>query len=67
MFACVHKILCPLHMYLYSPFCFLCISYGSDKENLFNNQERLLLVIISFILKTLVFYSVVILRGEMKC
>ena len=67
MFACVHKILCPLHMYVCSPFCFLYISYGSDKNNLFNNQERLLLVIISFILKTLVFYSVVILRGEMKC
>ena len=67
MFACVHKILCSLHMYVNSPFCFLYISYGSDKENLFNNQERLLLVIISFILKTLVFYSVVILRGEMKC
>ena len=46
---------------------FSYISYGSDKNNLFNNQERLLLVIISFILNTLVFYSVVILRGEMKC
>ena len=34
---------------------------GSDKENLFNNQKLLLLVIISFILMTLMFDSGVML------
>ena len=34
---------------------FLYISWDADKENLFNNQELLYMVIISFILKTLVF------------
>ena len=35
---------------LYSPYCSLNIFQGTDKENLFNNQELLKLVIISFIL-----------------
>ena len=43
---------------------FLYISYGADKENLFNNQELLLLVVISFILVPLIFDSGVILQGE---
>ena len=38
------------HQFAYSPFCSLYISLGVDKENLFNNQELLQLVIISFIL-----------------
>ena len=40
---------------MFSPHCSLYISYGTDKENLFNNQERLKLVIISFILMTSMF------------
>ena len=43
----------PLHQYAYSPHCSLFISYGADKENLFNNQELPKLLIISFILVTL--------------
>ena len=38
-----------------------------DKENLFNNQEPLKLVIISFILMTLTSDLVVILQGEIRC
>ena len=37
------------------------------KENLFNNQEVLQLIIISFILMTLMFNSGVILKGEIRC
>ena len=44
----------PQHQYAYSPYCSLYISLGADKENLFNNQEVLQLIIISFILLTLV-------------
>ena len=40
------------HWYSYSPHWSLYISYGTDKENLFDNQELLKLVIISFILVT---------------
>ena len=40
---------------MFSPHCSLYISYGTEKENLFNNQERLKLVIISFILMTSMF------------
>ena len=39
----------PKRYYIYSPCCF---SKGADKENLFNNQEFLKLVIVSFILMT---------------
>ena len=45
------------HWYSYSPHCSLYISYGTDKENLFDNQELLKLVIISFILVTSTFDS----------
>ena len=44
----------------------LFIYKAVDKENLFNNQELLKLVIISFILMILIFYSLVILQGEIK-
>ena len=40
----------PKHHQTYSPYCSLNIFQGTDKENLFNNQELLKLVIISFIL-----------------
>ena len=42
----------PKHQYLYSPNSFLYIALGADKKNLFNNHQRLKLVIISFILLT---------------
>ena len=42
----------------------LYVSYGTDKENLFNNQQLLLLVIISLILVTSMFVFGVILMGE---
>ena len=45
--------LTPLHQYAYSPYWSLFISYGADKENLFNNQELPKLLIISFMLVTL--------------
>ena len=46
---------------------FLYISYGIDKENLFNNQELLWLVTISFILMALMCDSGMILKGEIRC
>ena len=42
----------PLCWYAYSPYCSLYISHGTDKENLFDNQELLQLVIIFVILVT---------------
>ena len=47
--------------YPYSPYYSLYISQGADKENLFNNQQLLQSVIISFILMTLMCDSRVIL------
>ena len=47
----------PWHQHAYSQFYSLDISSGSDMENFFNNQEILLLVIISLILMTLIFNS----------
>ena len=44
----------------------LFIYKAADKENLFNNQELLKLVIISFILMILIFYSMVILQEKLK-
>ena len=38
--------------YAYSPYCSLYISYCAGKENLFNNQEFLQLIIISFVIVT---------------
>ena len=43
--------------YLYSPYPFLYISFVSDRENLFNNQQLLQMVIIVGILVTLLFDS----------
>ena len=40
----------PQYLHSYSPQCSLYISYGSDKENLFDSQELLKLVIIFYIL-----------------
>ena len=41
-------------MYLYSTHCFLYISDSTDEESLFDNQEFVKLMIISFILMTLI-------------
>ena len=51
----------------YSPSCSLYISLFAGKENLFNNQEFLQLIIISFILMTLMCGSGVIWNGEIRC
>ena len=37
--------------YTYSPYGFTCISYCTEKENLFNNEEFLLLAVIPFTLE----------------
>ena len=42
----------------------LYIFHGTDKENIFTDQELLKLEIISFILMTLIFHRVVIFQGE---
>ena len=42
------------------------VSYGTDEENLFDDQELLYLVMISFIPVTLVCDSWVILYGEIR-
>ena len=49
------------NQYAYSPYCFLYISKGADKKNLFTNQELVSLVIISLILMTLMCDSGMIL------
>ena len=63
---CVFPLPCPSafltfntlrHWYSYSPHCSLYIPYDTDKENLFDDQELLKLVIISFILVTSTFDS----------
>ena len=56
----------PLHpnISIYFLHTVLYVSYGTDKENLFNNQQLLLLVIISLILVTSMFVFGVILMGE---
>ena len=42
------------------------ISYGTNKDNSFENQELLQLVIIFPILMTLLFHSEVLLYGEIR-
>ena len=51
----------------YSPHSSLYFSFGIEKENLFNNQELLWLVIISPILMPLLFDCGMILWGEIRC
>ena len=53
--------------YPYSPYSSLYFSFGIGKENLFNNQELLWLVIISPILMPLLFDCGMILWGEIRC
>ena len=45
---------------------FSLICYGTDKENLFDNQELLNLMILSFIFITFAFYSRVKMQGEVQ-
>ena len=52
--------------YAYSPYCSLYISYCAGKENLFNNQEFLQLIVISFVLVTWMFDSEVILKDKLN-
>ena len=47
--------------------CIFSYSVYAGRENLFNNQEVLRFIIIAFILKTLMFDSGVILKGEIRC
>ena len=42
----LHVPFTPKHQYAYSLYCSLYISKGNDKENFFNKQEALQLVII---------------------
>ena len=56
----VRELLTLLNQYAYSPYFSSYISYGTNMENLFNNQE-LQLAIISFILITVMFNSLVLL------
>ena len=56
----------PLHQYTYSPNFLPYISWGAGKENLFNKQELIYLVIIPCILVTSMFDSGVILWGEIR-
>ena len=49
---------------VFSPNCSRYICYSTDEENLFNNQEPLKLVIISFILITPVIVLGVVLIRE---
>ena len=51
----------------YSPLCSLYVFLVTDKDNLFNNQELLKLVIISFILVAVKFVSGVKFHGEIRC
>ena len=53
--GCAFQPFTPSHQNAYSPFCSLYISKDDEGENLFNNQEFLQLVIISFNLMTLKF------------
>ena len=56
-----------LYWNAYSPHCSLYISDGTDRENVFNNQELfLLLLIISFILKALILDWAGILRAGIR-
>ena len=65
--------LCNLTLYTLTSVCIFSIlfsihfSEGTEKENLFKNQEPPLLVIISFVLMTLLYDSGMILLGEIRC
>ena len=47
--------------------CSLSIPYGTDRENLINNQELLEWVVTSCILITFILESAVIMYREIRC
>ena len=51
--------------YVYSPYCSQLASWSTDEKDLPNNQEFLQLIIISITLMTLVFDSVVQVKGKL--
>ena len=64
-----YTYLCSIFLFLddsYSPYCPICISYGTEKENLFDNQGLLKLMIISFIFMNFIFDSRETQKGEMR-
>ena len=64
-----YTYLCSIFLFLddsYSLYCPICISYGTEKENLFDNQELLKLMIISFIFMNFIFDSRETQKGEMR-
>ena len=69
--ASLHLKFHPLHPNItrhnYSPYCSLNIFQGTDKENLFNNQELLKLMIISFILLIIKFDPEMMLQRGIRC
>ena len=54
------------HQHVYSLYSSLYISYGTNNDNSFENQELLQLVIIFHILMTSLFHSEVLLYGEIR-
>ena len=57
----------PQHQYPDSPYSSPCISFGTDKENLFNNQNLLSWRSFSFFLGILTNDSAMLLLGEIRC
>ena len=64
----LHIYLFTFHLYRITSIYLFTLrkSYGTDKENLFNNQDFIKLVIIYLILLTLTFDLRVILKGELR-
>ena len=64
-----YTYLCSIFLFLddsYSLYCPICISYGTEKENLFDNQGLLKLMIISFTFMNFIFDSRETQKGEMR-
>lgn len=62
----IDSLIMPFHQYVYSLYYSICISYDSYKENLFDNYVLLLLVIISFTLRTLTSDSPLVVWEEIR-
>lgn len=58
--------LTPLPLYSFSPHCSVYISPVTEKENFFDNQGLIKLMIISFFLLTSSFDSRAIMSGEIR-
>ena len=64
-----YTYLCSIFLFLddsYSLYCPICICYDTEKENLFDNQGLLKLMIISFIFMNFIFDSRETQKGEMR-